>query len=242
LNRVQAVDAGQVVSHAVPGGIRDPEKACILSHRRAIDLSRSDSDRSLIVEDDVCFGPSTFHLLGKLGSALDSFDVVFTDIGVGTPHDMIRLFLLRRERVSRGDFQLLDLNGIFFCCTTAYIVNARSKEKILALIDDLPSYELPYDLQLRHWVHTGHLKAGFAFPFLTTLSCHADHSKIQLADSQMVSVSMNAYRKLMWLDFDQTRDDPLEFLNRIDASYFDVQSLYFAQILAVMFSPKFPWK
>jgi GR25 family glycosyltransferase involved in LPS biosynthesis len=98
LNRVQAVDAGHVVSHAVPGGIRDPEKACILSHRCAIDLSRGDSDRSLIVEDDVRFGPSPFHLLGMLGNALDNFDVVFTDIGVGTLHDMIRLFFLRRER------------------------------------------------------------------------------------------------------------------------------------------------
>jgi GR25 family glycosyltransferase involved in LPS biosynthesis len=239
LHRVQAIDAEYVVSHAIPGKIRDSEKACILSHRCAIDLARGDGGHSLIVEDDVRFGPSTFRLLGKLGSLLDNFDVVFTDLVLGSIHDMIRFFFLRRELVSRADFQLLDLNGILFSGATAYVVNARSKEKILALIDTLPSCELPYDLQLRYWINAGHLKAGFTFPFLTTLSSHADRSGIQLANFQTEEAAQNAYRRLMWLDFEQTRDNPLEFLDRVDASYFDAQSLCFAQILSVMLSPNY---
>jgi hypothetical protein len=152
---------------------------------------------------------------------------------------MIQLFFLRRELVSRGNCQLLDLKGFRFGGTTAYTVNTRSKEKILALIDGLPSCELPYDLQLRHWINAGHLKAGFTFPFLTTLSSHADRSGIQLVNLQTEDAAQNAYCRLMWLDFEQTRNNPLEFLDRVDASYFDTQSLCFAQILSVMLSQNY---
>jgi hypothetical protein len=71
------------------------------------------------------------------------------------------------------------------------------------------------------------------------VSNHADRSGIQLDDSQVVGVVLNAYRRLMWLDFEQARDDPFAALNRIDAKFFDAQSLCFGQILSVIFSPAF---
>jgi hypothetical protein len=79
----------------------------------------------------------------------------------------------------------------------------------------------------------------FAFPFLTTLSSHSDHSVIQLANSQVTDMVLNAYRRLMWMDFEQARENPVEPLNKLDVSYFDTQSLFFGQILSVMLSPKF---
>ncbi|MDR2788508.1 MAG: hypothetical protein LBD06_09165, partial [Candidatus Accumulibacter sp.] len=114
--------------------------------------------------------------------------------------------------------------------------NARSKKKILDLIDGLSSHELPYDIQLRSWIKEKRLKAGFTFPFLTTASSQADCSEIQLRKFQVRDMVMNAYRRLVWLDFEQFRENPVESLNKLDAGRFDVQSLYFSQILSVILS------
>jgi hypothetical protein len=235
LNRVDAVDVAHVVSKAVPGKINDAGKACFLSHRRAIDFSRRDGGHSLIVEDDVQFGPSTFRLLDRIGEAFDSFDVVFTDIDLYDIRHMFQFFLLRRKLSRDGSFKLLDLEGIPFYGTTAYIVNSRSKEKLLGLIDDLPSYEFPYDVQLRNWIGAKRLRAGFCFPFLTTLSNHADRSGIQPGRSP-AGLAGDAYRRLVWMDFEETRENPMGSLNELDASFFDGQALLFAQILSVILS------
>jgi GR25 family glycosyltransferase involved in LPS biosynthesis len=239
LNRVEAVDAGYIAAHAVPGKIRDAEKACILSHRRAIELSCHDGDHSLIVEDDARFGPNTFRSIDMLGSVLDDYDIVYTDLVVGNIHEMIQYFLLRRKLLDNHTFRLFDLKESYFFGATAYIVQARSKEKILRLIDGMPSYELPYDFLLRQWINEGHLKAAFTFPFLTTLSSHADQSGIQLEMEQISNTVLNAYRRLVWQDFEQVRDDPFESLNKIDANFFDTQSLCFAQILSALLSPTY---
>jgi GR25 family glycosyltransferase involved in LPS biosynthesis len=233
---VEAIDIGDVAAHAVPGKIREAEKACILSHRRAIELSCRDGGHSLIVEDDARFGPNTFQSIDRLGGAFDDYDIVYTDLDLSNIHELIRFFFLRRELLKSHAFQLFDLKGIFFG-TTAYVVNARSKEKILHLIDGLPSFDLSYDIQLQQWINEERLKAAFIFPFLTTLSDYADQSGIQPEGSQIPSAALNAYRRLMWQDFERTRDNPLEFLNKIDASFFDAQSLCLAQILAVFLSP-----
>jgi GR25 family glycosyltransferase involved in LPS biosynthesis len=240
LNRVEAVDAAYIVSNAVPGKISDTEKACFLSHRRAIDLSCRDDGPSLIVEDDARFGPSTFRLLDKLGDAFEVFDIIFTDIDLCNIHihSMLWFFLLRRELSKDGTFRVLDLNGITFFGATAYVVNSRSKEKLLGLIDDLPSYELPYDIQLLKWIETGRLKAGFTFPFLTTVSSHSDRSGIQPMNTRG-TLAGNAYRRLVWMDFEQTPENPVEALNRLDASRFDRESLYFAQILSLILSIRY---
>ncbi|MEI7611299.1 MAG: glycosyltransferase family 25 protein [Betaproteobacteria bacterium] len=239
LKRVPAIDINHVVSAAIPGKIRSGEKACILSHQRAIELSINDNNHSLIIEDDVQFGPNTFSLLSKLGTLLDDFDIVFTDLGLGDIHDMIRFFVRRRKMLSQGLFKLLDLKGIFFFGSTAYVINARSKEKLIGLIDGLPSLDLPYDIQLRQWIENGDIKAGLAFPFLTTVSSHADYSGIQLTDLQLTDAVCNAYRRIMWADFGHVPENPVELLSKLNASYFDTQSLYFAQILSVMLSPNF---
>jgi hypothetical protein len=152
---------------------------------------------------------------------------------------MLYFFSLRRELLGSGTFQVIDLKGLSLYGATAYIVNSRSKEKMLGLIDGLSSYELPYDIQLRNWVDTGYLKAGVTFPFLTTLSSHSDHSTIQSENSQMADRVLNAYRRLIWMDFEQTQENPMESLSKLDASYFDTQSLFFSQILSVILSSNF---
>ncbi|MDR0379230.1 MAG: glycosyltransferase family 25 protein [Candidatus Accumulibacter sp.] len=239
LHRVEAVDAARVVADAVPGKISDAEKACFLSHRRAIDCSRRDGTHSLIVEDDVRFGPSTFKMLDRLGDALDAFDIVFTNVIWGNIDGMLRLFFLRRKLLRDGTIQVFDLKEGVFSGAMAYVVNARSKEKILDLIDGLSSYELPYDLQLRDWGRREMVKAGVVFPFLTTPSSHSDHSTIQPANFQVRDAAFNAYCKLMWMDFEQAQENPLGKLNELDASYFDEQSLFFGQIISVLLSPNF---
>lgn len=239
LTRVPAVDVERVRADAVPGKIRDGEKGCLLSHRQAIELACADGRNALVVEDDAQFGPNTFMLLDKLEQMLNDYDIVFTDIGVGTVSDMVQLYLRRRELLAQGAFELRDLKGLFFFGTTAYVVNARSRDRLLALIDGLPALDLPYDLQLRHWIDSGALKAGLAFPFLTTVSGHADESDIQLSDLQITDAVCNAFRRLVWADFGRVPGNPIALLDRLGDDYFDVQTLYLARIMSVMLSPNF---
>jgi GR25 family glycosyltransferase involved in LPS biosynthesis len=238
VNRLDAGATRHVAANAIPGKIRDAEKACILSHRRAIDGSRQDNAHSLIVEDDAQFGPGTFQAIGTLGEAFSAFDLVFTDLVFGNPRDMVYYFMLRKELLNSGTLKLIDLKEIFFASSTAYLINSGSKEKMLGLIDALPAYELPYDLQLRNWVRTGSLKAGFVFSFLTTVSGQADLSAIQMGEKRMKELASNAYRRLMWVNFEQTPENPLASLSTLDATHFDVPSLYFGQIMAAWLSPK----
>jgi GR25 family glycosyltransferase involved in LPS biosynthesis len=184
LNRVPAVDANFVLSKAFEGKIAPTEKACLLSHKKAIERSLEKNSNALILEDDVQFGPNSFNFLKILNTLPDdSTDIVFTDIDVCNPYTMMDLFVLRKKLMDEGTFQLIDLKDFLFFGTTGYLVLNRAKRKIIDLIESLRSYDAPYDIQLKQWINDGKLNAKFVFPFATTVSKLADSSGIQFGNS-----------------------------------------------------------
>src|SRR5512137_1677464 len=69
VRRIAAIDGRESAGIQVPGKIRDTEKACFLSHKKALEASLGDDQDALILEDDAVFGPSTSKLLLRLAAS-----------------------------------------------------------------------------------------------------------------------------------------------------------------------------
>ncbi len=201
LERFPALTAQHVEGLGVPGALRPAEKACLLSHRAALARSLDVDGHAFILEDDTVFSDKTAAVLELLlAQAAPSWDIFFTDIAVGSIAGMIDLLLLK-QRISRpGVMKVLNLRELPFFGSSAYVVNQRSKRKLLAALDAITSFDVAYDLVLRQLVNQGHLVAHLVFPFLTTVGDHADSSAIQLKTGQQADFISNLFRKLIWID------------------------------------------
>ena len=239
LTRLEAVDAS---IDALPAGrIRPGEKACILSHRKAIDAALRVDGPSLVVEDDALFGPSLFRLAPQLRTLLDNpaLDLVYTDLCMPDVHAMIDQFVMHRALVQRRELTSIELRNRAFAGATAYLVLPHAKAKLAALIDALPALDIPYDIQLRQWINDGRLNAVAVFPYLTTVSQHADSSQLQPEMEEVADAAWNALRRLVWIDAAQFPGDPLERLSRIEGRIADDATRRFTRVLDVVLSPAY---
>src|SRR5208282_5842379 len=60
LRRVIGVDAASIETAQISGILSSAQKACVLSHRKAVGESLGNDDHVMISEDDTIFGESTF--------------------------------------------------------------------------------------------------------------------------------------------------------------------------------------
>jgi GR25 family glycosyltransferase involved in LPS biosynthesis len=240
LSHLDAVDAGEAATAAVPGRISPPEKGCFLSHLAALHAARQMPGHTLIVEDDVLFGERTFPAIDAALNTVDhlDWDIMFTDICVPDVHTMIRMFLLRRELAGRQELKVIPLENLIFAGSTAYLVNAGSKDKLLGLLTATPALDAPYDLTLRKLAYQSRLKVWVIFPFVTSLSSAAESSQIQAGDdTRIADLAWNAFRRTMWAEA-----SPAEGISNLDAiadSYFDPECIAFSRILSCMLAAKF---
>jgi GR25 family glycosyltransferase involved in LPS biosynthesis len=241
LNRVAALTPADVAARDIPGRIRPTEKACLLSHRRAIEMSLASDGPSLILEDDALLGPTLFARFDSLSPVLDNpeYDIVYTDVCIPGVHAMIDLFITYRDLIARGTLNFINLRKQVFAGATAYFVTRTAKRKLLGLLDEARVLDLPYDLLLRKWVHEGRLNALSVFPFLTSLSDHADASQIQLEHSEVANATWNAFRRIMWIDADARAEDVTRRLDRFGDDYYDAGTQRFAKILKAALSSNF---
>ncbi len=99
----------------------------------------------------------------------------------------------------------MDLNGVGFAGTTAYLVNGKSKRKVHEALASYRPIDLPYDLFLRQHAHSGALKIFSLFPFVTTLSDFGDKSQIKAAEMSSIETAWNLYRKMIWMERNLSR-------------------------------------
>ena len=59
LNRVEAIDLAYLAQAPTAGSIRETEKGCFLSHKRALQDAMEAPGHALILEDDALFGPTS---------------------------------------------------------------------------------------------------------------------------------------------------------------------------------------
>lgn len=236
LHRVEAADTQDVTRNAIAGGLRAAQKACWLSHLKALERARDFSGPVLIAEDDILFGANSLATIESTLAAIPEteWDIIFTDAAIGSIYSMIELFALRRRLEGP---RLVSLANLYFSGSTAYIVNRAARDKLLALLPRKGPFEIAYDIQLRMLVHEKKLRASAIFPFPTTLSPYADSTSVQTADDELVNVVMNGFRRLMWLERDIA--SATEAVERTNAGQDDPETAAFAKILAAFLSPRF---
>ena len=238
LTRIDAVDGQFVQALGLVGKIRSNEIACLLSHRQAIAASLEEAGHSLIVEDDALFGPSTFEQIPRLRELHDdTTDLVFLSAMLGPLSSYVGAIFLHRALMQERKIVTHDLARIPFSGADAYIVKPHAKQKLLRLIDELKTYDVHYDLLLRHWVHSGALRAVVAFPFLTMLSPLADVSTNGNTDE--TTSGYLAFRRLLALDSAHYPGEITASIDRIDASFYTREASDFAKAVRCLLSSRF---
>ncbi len=236
LHRIEAVTAADAAQ--VPGALRDGEKACFLSHRKALEAAVRTDGHVLIAEDDIQFGQ---HTAAALETALkqipeNAWDVVFTDVIFPGLDRMYQLFRLRQDYDASGQSGLLDLSEMNFAGSIGYVVNSNAKGGLLHAANQDPSLDVPYDVWLKHLAQNRMLRAFVIFPFPTTQSELGTQSQIQIAAEKDIGAIWTAFRQLVWRERDI--DQAIRALERANTQAApDCAAM--AKIFALMLSPEF---
>lgn len=231
LERFEAVDAAAAAS--APGQARPPEKACFLSHRNAIAAHHDGESPLLVLEDDVLLSPQAFTADRLAGG---DWDLMFLDAALADPGTWLRFAKGRPALARQGGIRVVDLATIRFASASAYVVNARSKARVLEVLDEARPLDLPYDIVLRQLIQAGRLKACMTFPFLTSIAAFSDvASQIQAGQNDADRIS-NTFRRLMFVGRDMAA-------SRVEAEAIageaDEESQLMGMILAGVVSDRF---
>ena len=241
ITRIDAVDTAYIATHKVAGILRDNEKACYLSHCKAIEASITHNDHVFIAEDDVLFCERSTQVTETVINSIKSsaWDVIYTDICFPHLDIMLDLFVRRRVFDQDSKIHLINLVNKRFTGATAYIINKASKQKVLDLLRT-NSIDTPIDLALRQLFHAKKIKGHALFPFTTSLSMYAENSQIQAEDDLVPDFLFNAFRRLVWLGRDI--DTALATVDKIDPSIYQPDSDAFCVLLRGLFSEKIKLK
>jgi GR25 family glycosyltransferase involved in LPS biosynthesis len=238
LTRVAAVDADYVRAHPLPGNLRPAEKACFLSHRRAVEQSLLRPGPAMILEDDAMFGPNSLMRIEQaIAASTDGPDLLYTDICIPKLTTMVELYQLRFDlRMQQRDSVVINVKAFNFAGATAYVLSERAKPKLLALIDAVTAYDMPYDLLLRQLAHQDQLNAGVIFPYPTTVSPHSETTSIQPNDAEITNILWNAFRRMVWINADRAETERASRLNQIDPKRIDPAALDMGKLVGTMLS------
>lgn len=242
LSRFSAVDANSLDPELNIGSLTPNEKACFLSHRSVIENNLQQTAPFFVLEDDVCFGKDTFHIIELFMQSQNNaeWDLIFTDVCVPGIVDMLDLLKKRRLLAANGKVELIDLSQLWFAGATAYIVNHRSAGKLHALLAEAASLNIPYDLYLRNLIRAQKLRAFTFFPFLTTLAESSDQSQIQHSSSELTEHILNTYRRMIWQERDANAYRPT--LDKLINNFCDAELADFGMLISLFASDKFDYK
>ena len=203
LSRFAAIDTEYIKNQNVQGRARPAEKACFVSHRVLIGSERAAGKTFLILEDDAILGVRTCNLIDMIlhrNRNLD-WDILFTDVCIPQMSTMFDLLKYRRELTAKKiDIAFMDLSKTVFAGSTAYLVNAKSRQKIYDLLEAAKEIDIPYDLYLRHLIRSSVLKGFSLFPFVTSLSDFSEESQIRTMNITTVDFAWNMFRKMIWVE------------------------------------------
>jgi GR25 family glycosyltransferase involved in LPS biosynthesis len=214
LSRFPAVDTEFVKNNNVPGESRPGEKGCFLSHKMIIGSNLGHERPIFILEDDAVLGARTCGLIdGMLQNKTQDWDILFTDVCIPHVLAMVDCLRFRRELAAKKiEVAFMNLTKINFNGSTAYVVNAKSKQKVFDLLNAANELNIPYDLYLRGLAHISALKVFALFPFVTSLSEFSDMSQIQRQENR-AQFAWNLFRKMIWFERNLEECQPaLDFL------------------------------
>ena len=235
LERFSALDTAFVDAHAVEGTRTRREKACFLSHRAVIQAQAESGQHLLVLEDDVAFGRTTCQVVDGFlqQNAEADWDLLFLDLCPTKIEHVVTLYLNRKSLIRQRTVIPLDLEKIPFIGSNAYIVNARAFGKVLACMNAAIPIDIEYDLFLSTCISQQLLKAAVLFPFVTTLSQHADASQIQPRSINAVNLARNVFRSTVWLE--GCSEDMQDAMQKLDLAIAGVEHDPISRILLGMY-------
>jgi GR25 family glycosyltransferase involved in LPS biosynthesis len=202
ITRLNAVNKNSDEVKNTPGIAADSLKGNYLSHVKCLELSISSGNHVFIAEDDTHFSKMTQHWLNTVIGSLaeDTWDVILADVYISDATDMPKLLKTRRRYLRDGALSVVNVSvwPIAFVGAGAYIVNKRSKEKLLNAVRPM-SVDCAYDLILREVLRTQKLTGLVTLPFLTTISETGDDSQVQGDDRMLEVMLYHAFRRLFWI-------------------------------------------
>jgi len=236
LVRIPAIEAAEITDPPAP--LTPSERACWLSHRKALASTVQDPDDVFIIEDDTQFSPRAFGLLMRMMAATPACEVLFSEV---MPTDLALMAHFARQwptLAKGGNFLLHDLARTRFAGASAYLVRGTVKARLLAELDDPAHAATPYDIVLSNLARGGRLQARVCFPFLTTPSPDADASQIQVERSRLREATFHAYRRLMFhaVELGERRGE----LDRVAAAHGDEGAALAGMVFAALISEAFP--
>lgn len=238
LKRFAAISAQDNQVKTFEGWPSDQEKACLLSHYSLLMQVCASGDYHWIVEDDIHFSKRTFDVVAtylELHKEID-WDILFTELTVRSAPFMLELFA-QRQSTTDGEIKTLNLEHIPFASAGSYIVNPKSKDKIMAMLMTHDLRNSIWDLFLSDCVSSKKLKAFVTIPFVTELSAHSINSQIVTNQTNSTDLLLYAFRNLM--GFSINVDAAEQCLDKIDSAYFDKQSSCFGRIMSGMLTQNF---
>jgi GR25 family glycosyltransferase involved in LPS biosynthesis len=242
LSRLEAIRADQSEVAALPGPANPREKACFMSHRSAIAEHCGGEEPFMVLEDDAMFGPRSCVAIERVTSnlAADSWDILFTDVAVANVGAWADIIRIRRQHFAKtGEMRLVDLAGIDFAGSTAYVVNPASAAKVLGLFSAVGSLDCGIDLYMRDLTHRGALRCIVPIPFLTTISELSALSSIQMDMAGSAVPLLDLFRRMIWLHRDL--GGHLETVRALRSAHIDAEGEMFATLFGVMVSETIRW-
>jgi GR25 family glycosyltransferase involved in LPS biosynthesis len=241
LQRFEAIDADSDECRLAQGRISEREKGCFLSHRALLtQMLHSGVEIPFMVwEDDVLVGPSAHGAVERFlaQAAPSTWDILYTDLIVPDLGSMLELLTKSRKLRPRQEVEVLDLRGRSFAGASAYLVNPRSLQKVVAALDSVAALNEPVDLLLRRFIHEGALSARALFPFVTTVSDASLQSQIQPNADTGTDLAWTLFRRLMWSECQAESLYPM--CNQLSSLHPDPESSVMGVITAALISPYF---
>jgi GR25 family glycosyltransferase involved in LPS biosynthesis len=241
LQRFEAIDADSDECRLAQGRISEREKGCFLSHRALLtQMLHSGVEIPFMVwEDDVLVGPSAHGAVERFlaQAAPSTWDILYTDLIVPDLGSMLELLTKSRKLRPRQEVEVLDLRGRSFAGASAYLVNPRSLQKVVAALDSVAALNEPVDLLLRRFIHEGALSARALFPFVTTVSDASLQSQIQPNADTGTDLAWTLFRRLMWSECQVESLYPM--CNQLSSLHPDPESSVMGVITAALISPYF---
>ena len=241
LQRFEAIDADSNECRLAQGRISEREKGCFLSHKALLtQMLHSGVEIPFMVwEDDVLVGPSAHGAVERFlaQAAPSTWDILYTDLIVPDLGSMLELLTKSRKLRPRQEVEVLDLRGRSFAGASAYLVNPRSLQKVVAALDSVAALNEPVDLLLRRFIHEGALSARALFPFVTTVSDASLQSQIQPDADTGTDLAWTLFRRLMWSECQVESLYPM--CNQLSSLHPDPESSVMGVITAALISPYF---
>lgn len=183
------------------------ELGCFLSHQFLIE-NAPDSGYRLVLEDDVVFSKKFRSILNNLFKNLENnsieWDILFLAQMTSIGNIKMNNFLLNLKRKLSGPSQkycILDAKNFYDSSCSSYIINLKSKNKIIDALKKYARRNYPYaiDISLKREIMQGSINGKFFFPYITGLENMAD-SSIQPSDRIIGSRLLEDQLNLFFLD------------------------------------------